>query len=297
MMPTRAGSPPPAARSQALPASSPRSPTSEPANSISCWAPSRPYRADVSEKKAKQSRRALRERPIPIVNADYARRSADAVLSVDLSEVPLTRVTQFIVGWFRSAFDQSRVIADLVSRGMASSGGPNRRLFAELAIRLHWLNDLAPADRQGAVDAMLDWERTNTEKTFKHLREMGWEDDVDLTEMKDFILDVTVDNKIRDQATKFAAAAHATEVKNTGLFHVWRDESSYAHATGYLASSHAPAGYDQLGRGAPPVVAADLEAHRLVQLFIVTMTCRLLVEEGADRSVATNVMDAFFSVP
>jgi hypothetical protein len=251
----------------------------------------------MSGKNAKAQRRAKRELPTVMINGDYAARSARAMLSLDLSAVPLTRVTQFVVGWFRAAFDQSLLIADLSMRGRASAAAPNRRLFAELAVRLHWLHDLSRSDRPGAIDAALDWERKNQEKTFDHMRKMGWESEVDLTDMREFVLNVTDNGEVRNQAEKFAAAAYATDVKNAGLYRAWREESSYAHATGFLAGSYAPAEHDTwLDTGEPPVADPDLEAHRLTQLFVLTMTHRLLIQDGAPEEVASRMFDAFMSV-
>ncbi len=232
-----------------------------------------------------------------MVNGDYALRSAKAMLGLDLREVALTRVTQFTVGWFRAAFDQSLLISDLTMRGRGPAAAPNRRLFMELAVRLHWLHDLPKGDRPGAVDAALDWERKNREKTFDHMRQMGWESDVDLTEMREFVLNVTENGKVKDQAEKFAAAAYATEVKSAGLYRAWREESSYAHATGFLAGSYAPAEKNRwLGTDRPPVADPDLETHRLTQLFVVVMTCSLLRDEGVPEEVAAKIVDAYLRV-
>lgn len=254
------------------------------------------YSLVMNGRKAKAARRARQARTACIANADYARRSAEAVLAVDLGDVPLNRVTQISVGWLRAAFEQSRVIACLTVAGMSSSAAPARRLYAELCIRTHWLHSLPKEDRAGAVDAMLDHERNNTVRTFDHLREMGWDGDVDLTEMNEFVLNVTDNGRVRNQAQKFAAAAHATDVKNTGLFRAWREESSYAHASGYLAGAFAPMVNNRLGTGAPPVLDPDLEAHRMVQLFIVIVAYRLLVDEGTSESAATRALDAFLAV-
>lgn len=248
----------------------------------------------MSGSKAKARRRAVRRLPPHVVNGDYALRSAKAMLDLDLHEVALTRVTQFIVGWFRAAFDQSLLISDLTMRGRGAAAAPNRRLFAELAVRLHWLHDLPKKDRPGAVDAALDWERKNQEKTFEHVRQMGWESDVDLTEMREFVLNVTENGEVKNQAEKFAAAAYATEVKNAGLYRAWREESSYAHATGFLAGSYAPAENNEwLGSDRPPVADPGLETHRLTQLFVVVMTYSLLRDEGVSEEVASKIVDTY----
>ena len=230
------------------------------------------------------------------MNAQYAKQSAERVLAVDLSKVPLSRTNQFIVGWLRACFEQSLVIATLTKANMAPAAAPNRRMFAEIALRLHWLHDLAPVDRAGAIDAMLEQEREQTVKTFQHMRDMGWESTVDFTDMNAFVLNETKNKRIKDQARKFAAAAHSTDVKNAGLFRAWREESSYAHATGYLAGAYAPANENRLGTGTPPVVDTDLESHRLVTLFVVTLAHRLLIENDTAEPVAMSLVNAFFEV-
>jgi hypothetical protein len=229
------------------------------------------------------------------MNAKWALESANRVLAVDLSDVPVDRVTQFVVGWLRGLFEQSRVVATLTIAGMAASAAPNRRCFIEISMRLHWLHDLPQSDRAGAVDAMLENEREQTVKTFEHLNNMGWETTPDLTEMNAFVLSVTANGKIKDQARKFAAAAHATEIKNPGAFGAWREDSSYAHATGYLAGAYAPIADDEIGVGKPNVLDPDLDAHRMMTVFVVMLAYGLLLEEGTDESVATSVADAFFS--
>ena len=252
--------------------------------------------AGVSGKKSKELRRTERHRPAYLVNARYANESADRVLGVDLSGVPLSRTNQFIVGWLRAFFEQSRVIATLTAANMAPAAAPNRRMFTEIALRLHWLHDLAPEDRAGAADAMLEHEREQTVKTFEHMRVMGWESAVDLTDMNAFVLDETKNGRIKDQARKIAAAAHSTDVKNAGLFRAWREESSYAHASGYLAGAYAPASNNKLGGGTPPVTDSDLEAHRLVTLFVVTLAHQLLRENETAEPVAMSFVNAFFEV-
>lgn len=250
----------------------------------------------MSGKKSRAHRRSLRARPAYMANAETARQSARAVLAVDFEAAALTRVTQFFLGWCRAAFAQSLVIADLTAHNMASAAAPNRRLFEELAVRLHWLHDLKAEDRPGAVDAMLNQDRDNVEKTHKHMADMGWEGKSDFAQMRDFVLNVIDDGRIRNQAKKFTAAAFATETKNVGLFGAWRDESSYAHATGLLAGSYAPADGTPRVLATPPVPDADLEGHRFTQLFIVALTYRMLIQERAMEHVAKALIDAFFGV-
>jgi len=150
----------------------------------------------MSGSRSKAKRRAQRERPAYLANANYALRSADAVLSVDLSAVPLTLVNQFAVGWMRAAFEQSRVIANLTAAGKGHVAAPNRRTLWELSLRLHWLADMPQSKREPAANAMLAHERSTVAKTDKHMRDMGVESDIDIAAMNDFILNVSEDPKV-----------------------------------------------------------------------------------------------------
>lgn len=87
----------------------------------------------MSGKKSKAKRRAMRELPESIRKANCALAATNRTLAADLSGIPLTRVTQFALGWMRAAFDQSRVIATLTKSGVAAAASPNRRPFAEIA--------------------------------------------------------------------------------------------------------------------------------------------------------------------
>jgi hypothetical protein len=141
---------------------------------------------------------------------------------------------------------------------------------------------------------MLDAEREQTLKTFDHLREMGWDDEPDFAEMNAFVLNVTSNGRIKDQARKFASAAHSTVVQNPGPFRAWREESSYAHATGYLAGAYAPVSDDVMGVGRPHVLDPDLDAHRMMTIFVIMLTYRLLIEEGTEEALAMTIVNAFF---
>lgn len=236
------------------------------------------------------------EQPTALVNAEVALHTANAVLAVDLSNVPLTRVTQFIVGWCRAAFAQSRVIAHLTLNGMSSAAGPNRRLFSELAIRLQWLRDLPRDVRPSAVDEILEMARESKRGTHKHLRDMGWDVGFDPTEMDAFVLS-SAEGALKDQARKFASAAHATEVKNGPVFAMWREDSYLAHPTGPLAGDYAPAIDDEvLGSGEPLELDPDLTGHRDISLLIIATTGALLTDEGVESEAVERMTSAFFSV-
>lgn len=251
----------------------------------------------MSQKKAKAARRAMRERPAYLVNADYVRRTADAVLAVDMSDVPSSRVRQFALGWCRGAFAQSRIIADLTSAGMASFAAPNRRLFAELTVRIHWLADMAKELREGAVDEMLAHGIENTRSTLRHMENMGWPVEYDATELDDFVLNVTSNTTIKDQSRKFASAAYATEVKNGPLYGMWREESGFSHPTSTLAGHYAPVtARGGLGAGEPSVMDPELEAHRHATILALMFTTRLLRDEGVEDDAVKRLTEAHFSV-
>src|SRR5690554_5068875 len=143
---------------------------------------------NVSGKRAKDNRRVRRERPPHIVNAEHALRSANAVLAVGLSQVPLSHVNQFAVGWMRAAFEQSRIIANLTSSGFGYAAAPNRRAFWEIALRLLWLADKPQEEREAAADTMLQLSRDTEVTTDKHMREMDLDYLVGMGAIADFDL-------------------------------------------------------------------------------------------------------------
>ena len=154
------------------------------------------YSDDMSGSRTKKQRRAQHERPAYLVNADFALRSADAVLAVDLSEVPLSRVNQFAVGWMRAAFEQSRVIAILTKGDMGHATAPNRRAFWELAVRLLWFAGIARSERERAADTMLAHGRSTEKTTHTHMQSMGIPSDIDIAAMEDFVLDASKEKAI-----------------------------------------------------------------------------------------------------
>jgi len=222
--------------------------------------------------------------------------TADRMRSLDLSAIPLTRYRQFIVGWLRAAFEQSFAIATLTKAGLGYTAAPNKRSFAEIVIRLQWVHGVAQADRAGALDAMIEDEKRNTEKFFKHLEDMGYKSDIDLSEMKAFVTEVTDDRHIKDQAMKVVEAAKATEGQSIGMYYSWRHETQYTHATSALAISYAPDIQNRLGSGRPEAVDPDLETHRLITMLIVTLVYRLLIEDGVDEKLAMTIVDRYFDI-
>lgn len=243
----------------------------------------------MGSKKAKRRRRITGKRSEADRNADYAIAAARRVLSADLMSIPLTRVTQFVIGWMRAAFDQSLVIATLTKGNLARAASPNRRLFVEVMVRLQWLHTVKQGDRVGAVDAMIDNERELTKTALKHLADMGFESQRDLSDMRDLVLNAA-DGTVKNQARQFLAAAKSTDGLSVGPYYAWREETQNAHASGAMAVAYAPA---VEGEGYPSVADPDLTVHVYVLMALVGLAYRLLVEEGVEPSVAQVVIDAF----
>lgn len=246
----------------------------------------------MSGSRAKAERRAERDRPKVLANADYLISATQRVFNADVSGIQVTRVRQFIIGWWRAAFAQAHAVATLVQTGLAPSAAPNRRAYAEILIRLQWLSAMPQEERSGALDAMLDHERELTEKSVEHLRKMGFESERDLSEMRAFILDAA--NGVRkDEARRFLAAAQSTEGQSIGLYMMWREETQYSHATGSLASAYAPAdGSD----GHPPAMDMDLTGHVYMAFLATTLVYQLLIDEGVSKESAMRLVQAFLGL-
>ncbi|MBD8535671.1 hypothetical protein [Plantibacter sp. CFBP 13570] len=248
----------------------------------------------MSEKSAKKKRQVQRNDGVANSSAARVRRAAEAVLAVKLDDIPVSTVSQFAVGWLRAAFEQSQIIAELTSSGRAHAAAPNRRTLWEIVLRLHWLADMPQPDRNGAAHAMLAHERKTMAKTAGHMDELGFGSDIDVEALNDFVLEVTEDKVLRDQAEKLTAAVYATELNSAVFYRLWREDSTYAHATGFLAGYYAPAGVDTIGSGHPPAVDEDLEAHRLTGMFIVVAVGHLLIGEGISPESASTIAAAYF---
>ncbi|QNO38664.1 hypothetical protein H4J02_06645 [Protaetiibacter sp. SSC-01] len=220
--------------------------------------------------------------------------TAQRVLAVDLSMVPATRTVQFVVGWTRAAFEESRAIAVLTREGLAHAAAPNRRSFAELILRLQWLHSVKPDQRAGALDGMIEEEKGLTRKFYGHLKHMGYDAQPDLSDMEQVLTDVIQDGRLVDQAKRILAAAKATDGAAIGMYYAWREETQYMHATAQLAAAYAPEIEGRLGSGRPPVVDLEFEGHRTATVLAVALAYRLLVEEGVDEHTASLLIDAFF---
>lgn len=251
----------------------------------------------MSGSRSKKQRQAQRERPAHLVNADYALRSADSVLAVDLSQVPPSHVNQFAVGWMRAAFEQSRVIANLTAAGMGHASAPNRRTFWELTLRLLWLADMQQSEREQAADTMLAHGRSTEATTHRHMQSMGIPSDIDIAEMEAFVLNTSEEKQMKDQAKNLTEAVKAAELNLGMIYRLWREDSTWSHATGFLAGYYAPAEEDDtMGAGRPPEIDPDLEAHRLATMSIVVSAGYILTAEGVPSELASAAAVAFCEV-
>lgn len=252
----------------------------------------------MSGRRSKKQRQTRSERSAYLVNAEAVIRSANAVLSVDLDDLAFrNRAAQVVVGLCRAAFAQSKVIATLARAGLLSAAAPNRRLAAEVALRLHWLEGLSRDERRKAADTMLEKDRADTEKLITYLRDAGQDVDFDLEEMNAFELDAATGGSIHQQTTRLRAAVESSEVKPWSIYSIWLEETIYAHASGALAGKYAPTHDDvHMSSGVPDPTDPDLEAHPIVQMLIVTTACRILRDEGMPEEFAGRLATAFFSV-
>lgn len=249
----------------------------------------------MSGKKPKTRRQPPRATALSLVNAAIVRRTARAVLAVDMSDVVLNDfVPQVAVGLCRAAAAQSIVVAALTRTGQASSAAPNRRLVLESAIRLIWLSGLSKADRHVAASVMLSTDRQETNDTFDYLAQHGQEAPFDPAEMNAVELNAPTRGALQDQARKLRPAVLASASEPWSLYAMWREETKYAHPSGALAGQYAPT-HDQthLHAGNPDPMDPDLEAHQLIQCLIVAATQQILKDEGHTPEVASRITTAF----
>jgi len=240
-------------------------------------------------KAQRQAERAASEDVTAIVIA-----TAERVLAFDFAGVPVTRVTQFVVGWIRAAFEQSRIIAVLKRTGLAHAGAPNRRSFAEILVRFQWLYAMDATNRLNALDAMIEDEKRLERNFYRNLAEMGYDSDVDLSDVEAVITEAISEKELASQAKSFLAAAKATEGAAVGLYYAWRAETQYMHATAALAAAYAPAGTSGDTRTQPPVIDPDLETHRMATILAISLAYGLLVGEGVAPESAKKLVAAFF---
>lgn len=222
--------------------------------------------------------------------------AAERILAAELPEVPLSRPFQFIVGWTRALMDQSRTIATLTSMGLSHAAAPNRRLFAEIALRLTWLYGVPPRERVRALDSMIQSEARSRKAFHNVLNDWGVEHGMNLEEDEALLealqLQVAESGFMDEQARKFLAAARATE-NGDGLYIAWREETQYSHAFGALAAAYAPIDGDQLGKGAPPEMDPPLNTHRMICLSTLMVVFGLLTDGGVSNDVAKRILTPY----
>lgn len=248
----------------------------------------------MSGRRARKERQRLRSRPEQIQNAERIILVSQRMLALDLTHLPLTRTTQFIIGWMRASFGQALALATLTTSGCSEMAGPNRRSFAEIVARLLWLEKVPSEERAGTLDTIIEDEKRLTRKAFDDLEVLGYKSDADLSVMDEVLTQVTEHGYLKDQALKFLPAMKATDGQAAGLYHMWREETQYTHATGALAASYAPEIDMRLGHGRPVVVNEDLFGIYLCMVLAVTLSYRLLLDAGVHEDAASSIVEEFF---
>ncbi len=216
--------------------------------------------------------------------------TADRMLALDLSYIPAAYDSQFIIGWMRAAYEQSKVIATLTAQGLAHAAAPNRRAFVEIAFRLLWLRTLDVEQRGPVLEGFVVREKNLTTGFYDTLKEMGYEHDVDLSAMDEVVAEILEDRDLRQQVKAVTDAAKAAPV-TLGLFSAWREETQYTHATGHLAVAYAPrTDDDRIGRDVPPSQHGDLDTHHMVTLLVGTLATELLKEAGLPQKAVEPIL-------
>lgn len=245
----------------------------------------------MSGRRAKAERRAAAQSPVQEQAARIIA-TADRMLALDLSYIPAAYDSQFIIGWMRAAYEQSKVIATLTTQGLAHAAAPNRRAFVEIAFRLLWLRTLDVEQRGPVLEGFVVREKNLTTGFYDTLKEMGYEHDVDLTAMDEVVAEMLEDKDLRQQVKAVTDAAKAAPI-TLGLFTAWREETQYTHATGHLAVAYAPkTDDDRVGRDLPPTQHGDLDTHHMVTLLVGTLVAELLKEAGLSEKAVEPILFA-----
>ncbi|MBO2990696.1 hypothetical protein [Leucobacter tardus] len=216
--------------------------------------------------------------------------TADRMLALDLSYMPAAYDSQFIIGWMRAAYDQSRVIASLAAQGLGHAAAPNRRAFVEIAFRLLWLRTLDVEARGPVLETFVAREKNLTTGFFDTLKEMGFDHDIDLSAMENVVAEMMADKELKQQVKAVTDAAKAAPI-TLGLYTAWREETQYTHATGHLAVAYAPkTEADRVGRDEPPVQHGDLNTHHMITLLVGTLTAELLKDAGLPQKAVEPIL-------
>lgn len=245
----------------------------------------------MSGRRAKAERRAARLTPLQEQAARIIA-TADRMLALDLSYIPAAYDSQFIIGWMRAAYEQSKVIATLTAQGLAHAAAPNRRAFMEIAFRLLWLRTLDVEKRGPVLEGFIVREKNLTTGFYDTLKEMGYEYEFDLSEMDEVVADMLEDKELRQQVKAVTDAAKAAPI-TLGLFSAWREETQYTHATGHLAVAYAPkTENDRVGRDEPPIQHGDLDTHHMVTFLVGTLVADLLKDAGLSQKAVEPILFA-----
>jgi hypothetical protein len=245
----------------------------------------------MSGRRAKADRRAARLTPLQEQAARIIA-TADRMLALDLSYVPAAYDSQFLIGWMRAAYAQSKVIATLTAQGLAHAAAPNRRAFVEIAFRLLWLRTLDVDKRGPVLEGFVVREKNLTTGFYDTLKEMGYEQDIDLSAMDEVVAEMLADKDLRQQVKAVTDAAKAAPI-TLGLFSAWREETQYTHATGHLAVAYAPKTEDdRVGQDQPPAQHGDLNTHRMVTFLVGTLVAELLKEAGLPQNAVEPILFA-----
>lgn len=243
----------------------------------------------MSGRRAKAERRVTRLTPLQEQAARIIA-TADRMLALDLSYIPAAFDSQFIIGWMRAAYEQSKVIATLTAQGLAHAAAPNRRAFVEIAFRLLWLRTLDVEQRGQVLEGFVAREKNLTTGFYDTLKEMGYEHDVDLAAMDEVVANMLEDKELRQQVKAVTDAAKAAPV-TLGLFAAWREETQYTHATGHLAVAYAPKTDDhRVGRDVPPTQHGGLETHHMVTFLVGTLVAELLEDAGLSQKAVEPIL-------
>lgn len=89
---------------------------------------------------------------------------------------------------------------------------------------------------------MLEHGRSTEKTTHSHMQSMGIPSDIDIAAMEDFVLDAAKEKAMQQRAKNLTEAVKGTEINLGMIYRLWREDSTWAHATGFLAGSYAPTG-------------------------------------------------------
>lgn len=251
------------------------------------------YLSNMSQKRSKRTRRALRSRPLHIVRIEQVDRVSRNILALDFHGAPDSQASQAAIGWLRACLVQANAICKLAAVGLDYGASPNRRSFFELAHRLFWLYTRPKDERSGAVDAMFDEEKRLGNQHLTKLAELGVDELPNLDDLNSVVSEATTDKKIRHEARNFFASVVATP-DSAGHYRAWTAETQYTHATVTLAVTYAPYAAGTYGAGTPPVSDKEHELIAISCLQVVATAARILVEDGAPVKLSNSILSAYF---